>query len=534
MELAANVAFAVVAYVGFGFVIPIYAHELGHVAAAKLVGASFEYLPLGPFIRIHDATGPRWLRRWRRGACAATLPVDAERASTQLAIAAAGGPLLNVLVSAALVVGGVFYATSATQFVIVTGGILGLMASIGFLIPGKPYGAPSDTARLLAFVRGSPRWRRWVALRRIATATEHGVRPRAWDQGLVQTLVQESDGSLDDVSAALSVHWYFLDLRELSSARLALERARVAASRHYVKELNARIVLLELAYMEARFGEDPAQAARDLFRSAAIAPATLMRALAAVQLSYSYFREAEALARAGLADMRLLRPGFAKLEHDLLTDLIEEVDRRREASPRPREAQLEAASNVDVTAFAEPDVVPPWRAPGLRSWRGAAGLAGALLMAALGFLVFYLASPVLAIVAAAVLGALSVRPVLIARRTREPARTTRTRTALAAVGTIGLGLPLVVTRLLRVGGGSDLWIAGQPAACAHVAYDPTWLVFWLLLLPIASLALLGGTRADRERFLPMKGVLSGGVALGVIVAMFWNDASRFGWLIGCG
>ena len=96
-----------------------------------------------------------------------------------------------------------------------------------------------------------------MALREAIAQSEAGVRPRDWSVDLMSRLVIASDGSIDDVAAAVVLYWHLLDSHRVAEAHACLEQARAAASQRYMNQLNGQTVLLELAYMEARRGPDP-------------------------------------------------------------------------------------------------------------------------------------------------------------------------------------------------------------------------------------------------------------------------------------
>jgi hypothetical protein len=278
---------------------------------------------------------------------------------------------LGVSLAAVALVGDVGRSAFLAPLVFLLVGMFMGLHGLVWLLPWRPDGVPSYGKRLFSLVTGSPSGRRWIALKTIASLSDSGVRPREWPSDVVNDLVQASDGSTDDVGAALTLYWYLLDSRRLTEARSCLEQARAAASQYYMSQLNGQLVLLELAFIEARTGEDPAVAVSNLVRSAFFAPAMLARVVAAVQLSYADFAAAEKTADNALRDFSSLRPGFALMEADLLRELADEARQRRVGGVQLEAAAPRERSAVDVSRFAVPDMdlkapLPP---PGVRSLR---------------------------------------------------------------------------------------------------------------------------------------------------------------------
>src|SRR5207244_1298106 len=110
-------------------------------------------------------------------------------------------------------------------------------------LPSRQYGVPSDSRRLWSLVAGTPGARRWVALKEATAWSESGVRPRDWPLETMNALVIASDGSTDDIAAAVTLYWHLLDSRRMTEARQCLEQARAAASQRYMAQLNSQIVL---------------------------------------------------------------------------------------------------------------------------------------------------------------------------------------------------------------------------------------------------------------------------------------------------
>jgi len=521
---------------------PYLVHELGHLLGAKLAGARFDYIPLGPFV-LWNRRGPGRLRRQiRRFACDATVPSPG-RGRQQLLAASLGGPLLNLALGLALLaigfVGDVGRSAFLAPVVLILVGMFIALQGVVYLLPWRPYGMPSDGKRVWSLLAGTPSAQRWIALKETAALSEADVRPRDWPLDTMNVLVMASDGSTDDIAAAVTLYWHLLDSSRLVEARQCLEQARAAASQRYMARLNSQIVLLELAYMEARLGPDPAVAVSNLVRSAFIAKATLLRVIAAIHLSYADPDAAEKAATAGLSELRSLRPGYARMESDLLADLIDEAHRRREGATAEESVPPDSAERVDVSPFAVPDVElqEPTPPPGLRSMRTLVGVIGSSTLA----LDIYAlvssfsrsgAAPVLAAVAA-IAGVLAV---LRVRASRGSRRVERLRNAFVALAVLFAASPLLVADLLRPNASGYVWISGQARPCTSfgTGHDLSALWVYLFAVSIAMAGLLIGTRAASEPPMPRAGLLLGAGLVALWIAAVATDHAHFAAVIGCG
>jgi hypothetical protein len=505
-----------------------------------MAGARFDYIPLGPFVLTRGDGTVRIRRQVRRFACDAMLP-SATWPRAQLFAASIGGPAANLVLGVALIVvalgDGLGSSAYLAPLVLLLVGLF--MAGHGLVnvLPWRPYGVPSDGWRVLSLLRRSHSARRWVALKTIAAHSASGTRPRDWPAQELGALVQASDGSIDDVSGALTLYWHLLDSGKLNEARDCLEQARAAASQRYMTQVNAQLVLLELAYIEARIGPDPAVAASNLLRSAFFAPATLARVVAAIQLSYANFAEAQVIAASASEDMSGLRPGAAVMERELLAALADEAERRRAGLAAADASAERTSAGVDVSRFAKPDV--PLREPlppaGVRSAKTVVGI---ISSAMLGLTTFVVAgafdravAPLLAIVAAT----MSALAVMCVRFTRGAATLGLARHGLAALGMMLTALPLLIGDLLRANATGYIWIAGQARPCTNfgTGHEVSAVILYAIFMAFAVLGLLIGTRVHNEPIIPRRGIYVGVACLAIWVALFGSDHTRFAVLIGC-
>jgi len=518
---------------------PYLAHEVGHAVGSRLSGARFDYIPLGPLVAERVAGRIRVRLQVRRFSCDAVLPVPGN-ARRQLVVATFAGPATNLAVGSGLLALALVDGTSLVNFaplLLLIGGMFMTLHGAIALLPWRPYGVPSDGIRLLSLLTGSLAGRRWIALKVIARLSHAGVRPRDWPVQLTSALVVPSDGSTDDVAGALALYWHLLDDSRVSDARACLEQARAAASQRYMSQLNSQLVLLELSYLEAMQGPDPASAKANLLKSAFVSRATLARVVAALQLSYAFVGEAEITAREGLQELGSLRPGFALMESDLLAEIIAEAQRRRDDRSMPDAARDPIGPGVDVSRFAVPDVQlrAPALPPGMRSMRTAVGLVSGATIALIAYAVVSIfatgAALALAVAAAAgaALGVFRVRSSVGMRRVES------FRNVLATLATFSAASPLLVSELLRPNAAGYVWISGfaRPCVALGTGHDVSSILIYLMALPFAIVGLLIGTRAHTEPLFPRRAMYIGVTLIVLWIAAFASDHARFAALIGC-
>jgi hypothetical protein len=502
--------------------------------AARLAGAHFDFIPLGPFVVVR---GERPALRWqiRRFACGATLPRGTP-ARRQLFVAAAGGPLANIALG--LGAAGLGFAGAGgtwhflTPLALILSGTFCALHGLVFLWPWRPYGVPSDGVRLLSLLRNTSSARRWIAIQSITGLSEQGVRPRDWLH--LDALIAPSDGSTDDVAGALTLYWHLLDSHRLAEARTCLEQARAAASQHYMAQVNSQLVLLELAYLEARAGTDPALAVKNLLDSRFIAPAALARVIGTIQLSYGRFANAQQTAEAARNDERRMRRGYALMERDLLSSLIDEAQRRRDGLSAS--VSTVSALTLDVSGFPDQVLRQPLPPQGLRSARTVVGVVSSAMLGLIAYVVvaaFARPAAMPVAVAASLLGILAV---LRVRRSSGRAPVRAVRVLFAGLATVSVALPVLVSALFTSNASGYIWIAGQARPCTTfgTGHDLSSLPIYLFALTFISLGLLLGTRADREPLVPRVGIYIGGALLIAWIITIGADHAPLAAMLGCG
>jgi hypothetical protein len=156
-----------------------------------------------------------------------------------------------------------------------------------------------------------------------------GIRPRAWDAGLVQRLLAKREDVPDDVGANLYGYYYALDSGRVEEAGILLDLAIV--QREALPTSFRAAVTLEKAFFEA-FHQKRAAEGRAWLKEA-IGQAerqTWLRAEAAVLLAERRFEEACAKAEAGLAAIpQSADPGGSLAEADWLDAVLAESRSKR-------------------------------------------------------------------------------------------------------------------------------------------------------------------------------------------------------------
>lgn len=518
--------------------LPHLVHETGHALAARAVGARFDYFPLGPILIARDARGPRVRGQLLRFSCDAVLPL-ADHARTQLLVVTIGGPVASIGFGIALALVGlredVGRALPFAPLVLLIGAFYTVSHGVMALFPWRPYGVPSDGRRLLSLIRASGR--RWIAIRIIAAASDGGARPRDWPIARLRDMVRPSDGSTDDVAGALALYWHFLDDQRIGEARMCLEQARAAASRRYMSEQSMQVILLESAYLEARYGADPRLAGEHLLGSAFFAPAMLARAVAALLLVYAYWDGAEETAEAAKQDLRGLRPGFARMEHDLLSQLADEARARRDDVALPETPPARSPAGLDVTLFATPDtpLLPPQPPPGLVSARSLVGLVSSAAAGLSAHTITAAFSRELALPVAVLTILVGTAVVLHVRFSRGARQVELARHAFGTLAIVFVVAPIFLFDLFLHNSLGYIWISGEPRPCVQFGggHDLSSLPIQLWGLAFAMLGLLMGTRARSNPLLPGRGIFVGFLLVALWIVAIGTDHGRFAALIGC-
>lgn len=318
-------------------------HEFGHVVGGWAGGGRFLLWIVGPFkIQRSPAGVSVGLNRSLNlsGGLAACLPLDpAKMTPARTAVMILGGPIFSlVLAVAALWIAAWLAAApgeiTVTRALMQHGAIVtaGLSAFIFFvtMFPATIGGFKSDGKRAFELLRGDARSDQEAALLMLTTAGLAGRRPADYDPALVRRALALGDGSLFDLYAHLTVYACAADRGEWAAAQAHLDR--VLAGEEHVVPYVRDTVRCEYAWLLATRSGDVATARAWLDAAGALefAPATRLRAEAAVLLAEGRPAEAAAKARAGLHALthKSLSPVISPFERDALEDLL----RRAEAA----------------------------------------------------------------------------------------------------------------------------------------------------------------------------------------------------------
>lgn len=316
-------------------------HEFGHVVGGWAGGGRFLLWIVGPFKIQRSPAGVRFgLNRSLNlsGGLAACLPRDpAKMTPSRAAIMILGGPVSSlVLTVAALWVAA--WLTAAPGEVTVTRALMqhgaivtaGLSAFIFFvtMFPTTIGGFKSDGKRAFELLRGDARSDQEAALLMLSTAALAGQRPADYDPALVRRTLALGDGSLFDLYAHLTIYPYAADRGEWAAAQAHLDR--VLAGEEHVVPYVRDTVRCEYAWLLATRTDDVATARAWLDAAGALdfAPATRLRAEAAVLLAEGCPAEAAEKARAGLHALahKSLSPVINPFDRDALEDLLRRAE----------------------------------------------------------------------------------------------------------------------------------------------------------------------------------------------------------------
>jgi hypothetical protein len=321
-------------------------HESGHLLAGLAVGFRPRLVIIGPLkiVREGGALCARLNRSLVPGLVRA-LPADARDLRRRLAVYVSGGPLANLVLGVlclvlALLAHRTSTASTTRSRIGIWLGMIGLCNLVLFLgtiirflaavLPFRSRGLRSDGAQLLDLLQGRPRAERRLVAVTLVTAWQDGVRPRAWETGLVERLLVLREGSDDDVGANVCGYYYALDAGQTERAGRLLDLA-VSQLRGYQADFRPAL-LLEAAFFLARHRRDvvAARARLEQARGGHAERYTRLRAEAAILWAEGRYAEAAAKAEAGLAAIpRAAAHGNAVLESEWLNSILAESRRTR-------------------------------------------------------------------------------------------------------------------------------------------------------------------------------------------------------------
>jgi hypothetical protein len=321
-------------------------HELGHLLAGMAVGFRAWLVIIGPLKIVREGAALRArLNRSLVPGMVRALPTDARDLRRRLAVYVSGGPLANLFLGVlclvlALLADRTSTAATTRSRIGIWLGVIGLCnlglflgTIIRFLAAALPFrssGLRSDGAQLLDLLQGRPRAERRLVAVALITAWDDGVRPRAWETGLVELLLDLREGTEDDVGANVCGYYYALDSGQTERAGRLLDLA-VSQLRGHQADFRPAL-LLEAAFFEARHRRNvgAARARLEQAQGGHAATYTRLRAEAAILWAEGRYAEAAAKAEAGLAAIPgPAAHGNAVLESEWLNSILAESQSAR-------------------------------------------------------------------------------------------------------------------------------------------------------------------------------------------------------------
>jgi hypothetical protein len=304
-------------------------HELGHVAAGRLVGFEFILLIVGPLTVMRTAQGISYsLNRNMRffGGLTANAPPDDRDLDRRMAITTAGGPLASLLFSglSLLLTRPLLRLDFTTGFTALLVSVFSGLVFILTLIPRRAGGLMSDGARLLSLARGGEDARLRSLMIVLQAELMAGVRPRDLNPVALQELLHAQDDSFMGVATGLVAYYHYLDAEEIEQAGEQLVRALKARERLPVGFREG--VALEAAYFYAVQRVEAGKARKYLEESkgAVAEEHTRLRAEAAVLLLEGKREAAEDAVRKGIqAAEKSFQRGAAQAEIEWMQALLE-------------------------------------------------------------------------------------------------------------------------------------------------------------------------------------------------------------------
>jgi len=320
------------------------AHELGHLAAARLARFRFVTLLLGP---IEIARGPSGLRFSHNRiphmlGAVMSLPSDERGMRVRMLLIALGGPSANLLLAG--VSGALFYALQTgyrpdeprplyfvTEFALFVAGVSFAVALLN-LLPFGGGGLVTDGAHMVQLLRGGLKADRQYAVALIGNSElVEGERPREWRAEWIQRAIATDGRTPDDPGILKLAYLWAIDCGRMEEAGGYLQRAVDAARKQRHPILPN--VLAEKAFHAAFYLQRPFEA-RALLDSvphgALVERHARLRAEAAVLLAEEQWESALEHACMGLVALhRAHYMGRFALEEEWLDTIARAAERHK-------------------------------------------------------------------------------------------------------------------------------------------------------------------------------------------------------------
>jgi hypothetical protein len=283
-------------------------HELGHAAAAKLVGIDMGGISVGP--AYWQKSGTRWVFRWdwRRWGGGFFKPLTGAIGldPAPFAWSVAGGPLASLLLTALSAIAWLRYGDGGWSWI----GTVFWMTLLSFAITIFPFSsgiAKSDGARLWQFARHPEQARHVMALLGVQTEEAKGLRPREWNAELFETMMGIGETATEYSWCQLMAFYRNVDEGSDEAALESLERALVASAR--TGHLMRHALFLEAAFSSARVRKNAVNAREWRARAKKLRKSDL-GAAADAAIAMCEGRYAEALDRWAAARARVDKLGL--------------------------------------------------------------------------------------------------------------------------------------------------------------------------------------------------------------------------------
>lgn len=308
--------------------VTVLAHEAGHLMMARLAG--FQPKRLAALaVRVVWVDGKARLERPGGLAVVGRLtvePIGSAHLDRRLAVLAAGGPVANLLLGAALAVPVFWLAPGWIAFVLLCCSCLSL---IGGLLNLAPYrsgaGRLTDGAKVLRLWQSDPAVRREMAVEAIGALVTGDVRPRAVPQELLNQALAPHDATAEQARAEAIAAMCALDQGEVGAATQHLNRALALIEQ--VPAPDRPPYYLQAAYMAARYQADEALVASCMDRlddgGTSVQPFSWAVGEGAVALLAGEYGRVLEMAEERLKE--LAEPpvsGLSQMEAELLEDLV--------------------------------------------------------------------------------------------------------------------------------------------------------------------------------------------------------------------
>ena len=226
------------------FFVSVMVHEGGHFVAGRLAGLQWMTVTAGPLrlTRLRSGVSVQWFRNDSSiGGLVLMVPGTAPISRTGWAAFVLGGPVANLLFSAALI--GVLRVgvTAAWQGPLLLLALVSLFLGVLNLLPFRASGFSTDGRNLLDILRDDATYAVSRAMLAIAGHSAAGVRPREWNSTLVAQVREFHHGNntdADEASRATSAtQAYILYLHALDAGDREAMRRYLADTADYFEAL---------------------------------------------------------------------------------------------------------------------------------------------------------------------------------------------------------------------------------------------------------------------------------------------------------